>query len=90
MTPVTCPTCSRRRPPGTSPRPRSCAGCGRRTPDRPRSTSESAARAGLAVSTASHHLSTLRAGGLVQSRRSGAPVLHARTALGDALVTANR
>lgn len=54
--------------------------------DRPRSTSEAAAGSGLSVSTASHHLSVLRAAGLINSTRDGPRVLHARTPLGEALV----
>ncbi|MCX6465937.1 MAG: DUF5937 family protein [Pseudonocardiales bacterium] len=54
--------------------------------DCPRSTSDVANGCGLAVSTASHHLERLRAAGLVDSRRDGIRVLHARTPLGDALV----
>lgn len=52
----------------------------------PRSTTEAAAATTLAISTASHHLAVLRAAGLVDSRRVGSAVLHARTPLGDALV----
>lgn len=52
----------------------------------PRSTSRVAADAGLALSTASHHLAVLRASGLVTSERDGATVLHRRTPLGEALV----
>lgn len=52
----------------------------------PMSTTEAAAEAGLAISTASHHLAVLRASRLVDSRRAGASVLHARTPLGEALV----
>jgi DNA-binding transcriptional ArsR family regulator len=51
----------------------------------PLSTSECADVAGLAVSTASHHLTVLREVGLVDSRRDGARVLHARTPTGEAL-----
>lgn len=53
----------------------------------PLSTSAAAAAAGLAVSTASHHLEVLRAARLVTSRRSGQRVLHARTPLGEALLS---
>lgn len=42
----------------------------------------------LAVSTASHHLAVLRASRLVDSRREGPRVVHARTPLGEALVGA--
>ncbi|WP_407319724.1 DUF5937 family protein [Isoptericola halotolerans] len=52
----------------------------------PLSTSEVAAAQGLAVSTASHHLSRLAAARLVDSRREGARVVHVRTPLGEALV----
>lgn len=52
----------------------------------PRSTSRIAADAGLAISTASHHLAVLRASGLTSSERAGAAVLHRRTPLGEALV----
>ncbi|MCM3658569.1 winged helix-turn-helix domain-containing protein [Agromyces mediolanus] len=53
-----------------------------------RSTSQVAADAGLAVSTASHHLAVLRGAGLVASRREGASVLHLRTPLGEAMIGA--
>jgi hypothetical protein len=52
----------------------------------PLSTSEVADAAGLAVSTASHHLSRLAASRLVDPRREGARVVHVRTPLGEALV----
>lgn len=51
----------------------------------PLSTSECAEMTDLAVSTASHHLTVLRDVGLIDSRRSGVRVLHARTPLGEAL-----
>lgn len=51
-----------------------------------RTTSQVAADAGLAISTASHHLSVLRAAGLVSSAREGARVLHLRTPLGEAVI----
>jgi hypothetical protein len=54
----------------------------------PRTTTQVAADAGLAVSTASHHLSVLRDAGLVASRRDGSRMLHLRTPLGEALVGA--
>lgn len=54
----------------------------------PRTTSQVAADAGLAVSTASHHLTVLRDAGLVASRRDGVRMLHLRTPLGEALVGA--
>jgi hypothetical protein len=53
-----------------------------------RTTSQIAADAGLALSTASHHLTVLRAAGLIASRRDGHRVLHLRTPLGEALVGA--
>lgn len=54
----------------------------------PRTTSQVAADVGLALSTASHHLTVLRDAGLVASRRDGARMLHLRTPLGEALVGA--
>jgi hypothetical protein len=51
----------------------------------PRSTTELAERLALSPATASHHLSALRDGGLVTSRRDGRSVLYVRTPLGDAL-----
>lgn len=54
----------------------------------PRSTSEVAADAGIAVSTASHHLSVLRQAGLIASEREGNRMLHLRTPLGEAMVGA--
>lgn len=56
----------------------------------PRTTSQVAADTGLAVSTASHHLTVLRDAGLVTSRREGARMLHLRTPLGEAIVGAVR
>ncbi|WP_285790462.1 DUF5937 family protein [Micromonospora sp. NBRC 101691] len=53
----------------------------------PLSTSECAELTGLAASTASHHLTVLRAAGLVDSRRAGPRVLHTRTPLGEALAS---
>ena len=53
-----------------------------------RTTSQVAADAGLAVSTASHHLTVLREGGLIASERAGTRMLHLRTPLGEALVGA--
>ncbi len=53
-----------------------------------RTTSRVAGDAGLAVSTASHHLTVLREAGLIASRRDGARVLHVRTPLGEAVVGA--
>ncbi|MPT15947.1 MAG: ArsR family transcriptional regulator [Microbacterium sp.] len=54
----------------------------------PRTTSEVAADAGLALSTASHHLTVLRDAGLVVSERDGSRMQHVRTPLGEALVGA--
>ena len=54
----------------------------------PRSTSQVARDTGLAVSTASHHLTVLRDAGLLASAREGASVLHRRTPLGEAMVGA--
>lgn len=51
-----------------------------------RTTSQVAADAGIAVSTASHHLTVLRDAGLVASTREGNRMLHLRTPLGEALV----
>lgn len=53
-----------------------------------RTTSQVAADAGLAVSTASHHLTVLRDAGLIASSREGSRMLHLRTPLGEALVGA--
>ncbi|MGL5912447.1 MAG: helix-turn-helix domain-containing protein [Phycicoccus sp.] len=55
--------------------------------DAPRSTSEVGELCDLAVSTASLHLSRLRAAGLVDSRRDGSQVVHVRSPLGEALVS---
>ncbi|WP_295014807.1 DUF5937 family protein [uncultured Microbacterium sp.] len=54
----------------------------------PRTTSQVAADAGVAVSTASHHLTVLRDAGLIVSTREGARMLHVRAPLGEALVGA--
>lgn len=51
----------------------------------PASTSELAARHGLAPSTVSSHLTALRSAGLLDTRRQGYYVLYERTALGDGL-----
>lgn len=53
-----------------------------------RTTSQVAQDAGIAVSTASHHLTVLRDAGLVSSERDGARMLHLRTPLGEAMVGA--
>ena len=54
----------------------------------PRTTSRVAEEAGIAPSTASHHLTVLRDAGLVVSSRDGARMMHLRTPLGEALVGA--
>ncbi|MFE6997290.1 DUF5937 family protein [Microbacterium sp. NPDC057659] len=54
----------------------------------PRTTSQVAADAGIAVSTASHHLTVLRDAGLLTSSREGNRMLHLRTPLGEGLVGA--
>ncbi|MCE4027416.1 helix-turn-helix domain-containing protein [Microbacterium sp. Au-Mic1] len=54
----------------------------------PRTTTRVAEEAGIAASTASHHLTVLRDAGLVVSTRDGARMLHLRTPLGEALVGA--
>lgn len=51
-----------------------------------RTTTQVARDSGLAVSTASHHLTVLRDAGLIASTRAGARMLHRRTPLGEALV----
>jgi len=53
-----------------------------------RTTSQVARDADIAISTASHHLSVLRGGGLIASERDGARMLHLRTPLGEAMVGA--
>lgn len=53
-----------------------------------RTTSQVAHDAGIAVSTASHHLTVLRASGLIDSERDGARMLHLRTPLGEAMIGA--
>lgn len=53
-----------------------------------RTTSQVAEDAGLAISTASHHLAVLRGAGLIASERDGARMLHLRTPLGEAMVGA--
>ena len=52
----------------------------------PASTTELAARHGLAPSTVSAHLTALRGAGLLDARRQGYFVLYERTALGEGLV----
>ncbi|NYD53637.1 ArsR/SmtB family transcription factor [Microbacterium pseudoresistens] len=53
-----------------------------------RTTSQVAGEAGIAISTASHHLAVLRRAGLTTSTREGARMMHLRTPLGEALVGA--
>ena len=53
-----------------------------------RTTSEVAAEAEIAVSTASHHLTVLRESGLIASERDGQRMQHLRTPLGEAVVGA--
>jgi hypothetical protein len=53
-----------------------------------RTTSQVAHDAGIAVSTASHHLAVLRGAGLIDSEREGTRMLHLRTPLGEAMVGA--
>ncbi|MBO0981630.1 helix-turn-helix transcriptional regulator [Microbacterium sp. SD291] len=53
-----------------------------------RTTSQVARDAGIATSTASHHLTVLREAGLIGSERDGASMLHLRTPLGEAMVGA--
>lgn len=53
-----------------------------------RTTSQVAADAGIAASTASHHLTVLRDAGLITSSREGSRMLHLRSPLGEALVGA--
>jgi hypothetical protein len=53
-----------------------------------RTTSQVASDTGIAVSTASHHLTVLRDAGLVASERAATRMLHLRTPLGEALVGA--
>lgn len=53
-----------------------------------RTTSQVARDAGIAVSTASHHLTVLRDAGLIASEREGNRMLHLRTPLGEAMVGA--
>lgn len=54
--------------------------------DVPRSTSDVAGTAGLAVSTTSHHLGVLREARLVAAHRAGTAVMHMRTPLGESLL----
>ena len=53
-----------------------------------RTTSQVAQDAGVAVSTASHHLTVLRDAGLITSERDGARMQHLRTPLGEAMIGA--
>ncbi|WP_350351423.1 DUF5937 family protein [Microbacterium sp. A8/3-1] len=53
-----------------------------------RTTSQVAREAGIAASTASHHLTVLREAGLITSERDGARMLHLRSPLGEAMVGA--
>lgn len=53
-----------------------------------RTTSQVARDAGIAASTASHHLTVLRDAALIASERDGARMLHLRTPLGEAMVGA--
>jgi hypothetical protein len=54
----------------------------------PRTTSAVARDAGIAVSTASHHLTVLREAGLIASERQGTRVMQSRTPLGEAMIGA--
>ncbi|WP_258133265.1 helix-turn-helix domain-containing protein [Microbacterium sp. MYb64] len=54
----------------------------------PRTTTRVAEEAGIAASTASHHLRVLRDAGLLVSTRDGARMMHLRSPLGEALVGA--
>lgn len=56
--------------------------------DSPASTTDLARRTGLAAGGVSQHLGALKAAGLVSAHRSGRFVLYARTATGEALLTA--
>ncbi len=56
--------------------------------DRPRSTTDLAALAGITPGGVSQHLGVLRAAGLVTAHRVGRAVLNLRSAAGDALVGA--
>ncbi|MDQ0642602.1 ArsR/SmtB family transcription factor [Microbacterium murale] len=53
-----------------------------------RTTSQVARDSGVAVSTASHHLTVLRTAGLIASERDGVRMLHTRTPLGEATIGA--
>ncbi|TDV44948.1 DUF5937 family protein [Actinophytocola oryzae] len=55
----------------------------------PMSTTQLAAQLALAAPTLNVHLRSLRAAGILSSRRDGRAVLYQRTALGDQLVAAN-
>ena len=54
-----------------------------------RTTTQIALDAGVAISTASHHLAVLRGAGLIASERDGNRMLHLRTPLGEALAGAS-
>ncbi|MGM7698677.1 DUF5937 family protein [Microbacterium sp. A84] len=53
-----------------------------------RTTSQVAVDTGVAMSTASHHLTVLRECGLIASERDGNRMLHTRTPLGEAMIGA--
>ncbi len=57
--------------------------------DAPASTTELARRTGLSAAGTSQHLTALRAAGLTSAQRAGHAVLHARTAVADALLAAD-
>ncbi len=54
----------------------------------PATTTELASRLNVTAGAISQHVTTLRGAGLVVSRRAGRRIVHARTPLADALVTA--
>jgi hypothetical protein len=58
--------------------------------DRPRSTTDLAALAGITPGGVSQHLAVLRAAGLVTAHRVGRAVLNLRTPAGDTIVGATR
>ena len=49
---------------------------------------ELARRVGVSAATVSHHLSALRAAGLLSTLRQGELILHTRTSTGSSLVNA--